>query len=391
MPGHALDEAVFWTAAALMLYTYAGYPLLLWLLARLRPRPEPADLPSQALPSLSVLVAVYNEEAVIEAKLDNLAALDYPADHVEFLVGSDGSTDRTEALVRARGLPNLRLWAHPARRGKAAVLNDLVPQARGDMLLFTDANSIIEPPAARRLARHFADERVGGVCGRLTLRRPAAGRPGRLVVDEASYWQFESQIKRWEGQLGILAAANGAIYAIRRALFRPFPTRPAVAEDLFLPAMVLGQNALVTFEPQAVAVEAAPADTRTELSRKARNGELAYNLVPHLLPLLAPWRGRVAWMLWSHKIIRWLAPFLLLALLAASLALWAIPFYRACLLAQLLGYASALAGYWLDARHRLPAWLSAPYYFAGGNTAMLVGFFRSLSRSTSGMWVRLGR
>src|SRR5262249_2067598 len=203
-------------------------------------------------------------------------------------------------------------------------------------------------------ARHFANPRVGGVCGRLMLRRQRVLPPGARVADEASYWQFESQLKRWDGQLGMLAAVNAAIYGIRRALFCPYPTRPAVTEDLFLGAMVLGQNAQVTFEPEAVALEAAPPDTRTELRRKARTGELAYNLVPHLLPLLAPWRGRVAarvaWMLWSHKIIRWLTPFLLLALLAASLALWDVPVYRACLLAQMLAYAGALAGYWLEAR-----------------------------------------
>jgi|SRR5579859_7671687 len=390
MPAVVLAMAVFWTSVALILYTYAGYPLILWLLTRGRRPPELPEPETTALPFLSVLVAVHNEETVITAKLANCAALDYPASQIEFLFGSDGSDDRTEALIRAGTRPNVKLFAYAIRRGKSAVLNDLVTQAQGGILLLTDANSMLEPLAARRLARHFQDPRVGAVCGRLRLTRPRA-LASQLIADESSYWQFESLVKRLEGDLGLLAAANGAIYAIRREFYRQLPTRPAVSEDLYLPAMVLAQGARVTFEPRAVATETASRDTRAELSRKARNGELASNLIPHLLPLLAPWRGRVAWMLWSHKIIRWAVPFLLLALLLASAALWFIPFYRVCLLLQMLTYAGALAGYWLEGRRNLPAWLSLPYYFVGSNLALLVGFGRSLVRSTSGAWARVGR
>jgi len=390
MPAVVLALGVFWASVALILYTYAGYPLVLWLLTR---GPRPPELPepaATALPFLSVLVAAHNEEAVITAKLENCAALDYPASRIEFLFGCDGSDDRTEALIRAGAQPNVKLFAYAIRRGKSAVLNDLVTQARGEILLLTDANSMLEPLAARRLARHFQDARVGAVCGRLRLTRPRAPA-SQLIADESSYWRFESLVKQLEGDLGLLAAANGALYAIRRELYRQLPTRRAVPEDMYLAAMVLAQRARVTFEPRAVATEAALTDTRAELRRRARNGELAANLVPHLLPLLVPWRGRLAWMLWSHKIIRWAVPFLLLALLAASAAQWSSPFYRACLLLQALTYAGALAGYWLDARQHLPAWLSLPYYFAGSNLALLVGFGRSLARSTSGAWARVGR
>jgi biofilm PGA synthesis N-glycosyltransferase PgaC len=390
MPVVVLAMVLFWVAGALIVYTYCGYPLVLLFMTRTQRRPEPLELADAALPSLSVVVAVHNEEAVIEAKLDNCAAFDYPAGQLEFLFGSDGSDDRTESLIQAHAAPNVRLFSFAGRRGKTAIINDLVPQARGEILVFTDANSMFEPIAARRLARHFQDPRVGGVCGRLVLSRayvPASW----LMADEASYWRFETLIKRLEGDLGLLVAANGAIYAICRGLFRRLPTRPVVNEDMFLATTLLAQNVFVTFEPNAVAHETASNDTRAELRRKIRMAELSYNLIPHLLPLLAPWRGRVAWMLWSHKIIRWMVPFLLLVMLGASLALWSIGFYRLCLALQLAMYAAALIGYWLEARRRLPVWLSIPYYFVGSNVALLVGFIRSLSRPTSGAWTRVGQ
>jgi glycosyltransferase involved in cell wall biosynthesis len=390
MPVTLLAMTLFWVAAALIGYTYCGYPLVLLVMAGRRRRPEPPDLPDRALASLSVLVAVYNEEAVIEAKLQNCAAFDYPAGQIEFLFGSDGSDDRSASLIRAHLAPNVRLFSFAGRRGKSAIINDLVAHAQGEILVFTDANTLFEPPAARRLARHFQDPRVGAVCGRLILDRPRA-RASRVLADETSYWKFETLIKRLEGDLGLLAAANGAIYALRRSLFRPLPTRPAVSEDIFLPALVLVQRSLVTFESKAAAHETASHNTLADLRRKARNAELAYNLVPHLRPLLVPSAGRVAWMLWSHKIIRWLAPFLLLIVLGSSLALWSILFYRLCLLLQLAMLAGALFGYWFDTRRQLPAWLSLPYYFVGVNVALLVGFFRSMSRSTNGAWARVGR
>jgi len=390
MLGIVLATVLFWTAAALIAYTYAGYPLLLFLVAGRRPRPEPPDLTDAALPSLSVIVAAYNEERVIEGKLADCAAFDYPAGKLEFLFGSDGSDDSTESLIQATAASNVRLFRFAGRRGKLAVINDLVPHSRAEILVFTDANTLFDPQAARRLARHFQDPCVGGVCGRLVLGR-AHPPASRMVADDATYWQFETLIKRLEGNLGLLVAANGANYAIRRTLFCPLPTRPAVSEDMFLPAQVLIQNLLMTFEPKAVAHETASHNTRAELRRKARNAELAYNLVPHLWPLLVPSAGRVAWMLWSHKILRWLVPFLLLIVLGSSLALSSILFYRVCLLLQLATAAGALLGYWLDTRLQLPAWLSLPYYFVGGNVALLVGFFRSLSRSTNGAWARVGR
>jgi len=388
-----LLAALFWGMGGLIVYTYLGYPALLWALARLRPRPPMAHLPDDAVPTATVIVAAHNEAGLIAAKLANGAALDYPAGKLDFLYGSDGSTDATEALIRQLGGPNVRLCVFAPRRGKAQVLNDLAPQARGEVLIFTDANTLFDPAAARRLVRHFVDPRVGGVCGRLVLHRPEAppGQAPLAEADEGLYWRYENKIKGWEGQLGILSAASGAIYAVRRELFRPLPNGRLISDDLLIAAGVLAQGRAFTFEPEAVAFEALADETRDALRRKIRVGEAAYNVIPHIWPLLMPWRGGVAWMFWSHKMVRWAVPFLLLGLLAVSVALWPHPVYGLALAAQLAGYAAAALGYWLEARGRRPGWLSFPYYFAGANLALLLGFLRSVARPTGPAWRRHGR
>ena len=383
---------LFWIAAALIVYTYFGYVLLVALAARLARSPLAVTAAPAAwqLPFVTLVVAAYNEEAVIQAKLANCAALDYPAGRLELLFGSDGSTDSTETLIRAAAPANLRLLAYPVRRGKAVVTNDLIQQARGEILVFTDANTFLEPESVRRLAQHFQDPGVGGVCGRLVLSRALESR-GAGLGDEVAYWNYESTLKRLEGKLGLTMAANGAIYAIRERLFRPLPTRRLIADDLLIPAAVISQGYAMTFEPHAVAHERTATSTRAELARKIRIAEMAYNSIPFIWPLLLPQRGRVAWMLWSHKLIRWAVPFLLLAMLGSALVLWPISFYRIVLLLQAGVYAAALIGYWLEERRRLPVWLSLPYYFAGANLALLLGFWRSLAHPSGGTWERTGR
>lgn len=379
-------KLLFWACAGLIVYTYCGYPLLLWIFTR-RARRE--ALPrAEDLPFVSVLIAAYNEAAVLPAKLVNGAALDYPAERLEFLYGSDGSDDATGDLIRAQG-GNVHLHEYPARQGKAAVLNKLAPHARGEILVFTDANSMFEPDAVRQLVRHFQDPRVGGVCGRLVLQQ--RGGRGGSEADETLYWRYESWIKAWEGQLGLLAAANGGIYAVRKPLFQPLPTNRLVMDDLIIGSRVLLQGYQVTFASEAVARESVAPDRRTELRRKIRISEGVFNLWPQLWPLLLPWQGARAWMFWSHKVLRWMVPLLLMGALAASFGLWREPFYGAALLAQMAFYAAAALGAWLETRGHHPGWLSFPYYFTGANLALVLGFARSLARSNRPTWARLGR
>lgn len=379
---------IFWICLGLITYTYALYPALLALAHRWRgKRPGPALAAAGApVPRVSVLVAAYNEADIITEKVQNSLRLDYPADRIEFLFGSDGSDDGTTALLEACPEPRVRAFAFP-RRGKAATLNDLAVQARGEILVFSDANSLFEPQAVGRLVSHFADPRVGGVCGRLVLRTPGQPQAG----GESLYWRYETAVKRLEGELGILASANGAIYAIRRALYRPLPIHTRVADDLIVGARVLQQGQAMTFEQEAVAHETTAESIRLDLERKIRVAEISFNALPHIVDLLAPRYGLAAWMLWSHKLLRWAVPGLLLGLAASSAGLWRRPFYRLAGWGQAALYAAALAGAWLEQHRPLPRWIAVPYYFVGANLALLLGALRAARGSGQATWTRTGR
>lgn len=382
---------VFWCAAGAMAYTYALYPALLFVLVWLRPRALDGNSAAAVLPTVSLLVAAYNEAPVILRKLRNCELLDYPASQLEIIFGSDGSDDGTADILQSAGLPaHMRLISFSERRGKPAVLNDLVLAARGELLVFSDANSMFDANALRELVRPFAAAAVGGVCGELRLERPATEH-GAGAANESLYWRYETFIKRLEGRLGILAAANGAIYAIRRSLYRPLPVQRLTSDDLVIGARVLQQGSQMVFAPHAIAREEATSTIREELRRRVRVGEAGFNALAELWPLLLPQRGSVAWMLWSHKILRWAVPGLLVLLLAASVALGRQAFYQVVLGMQLAAYLAAAAGYAVEPHTRLPGWLTFPYFFAGSNLATLLGLWRSLRRSGNRAWARTGR
>ncbi len=378
----AFLEVVYWGSLGLIMYTYAGYPLLVRWMARWA---APRRSVGSARPIVSVVVAAYNEQAVIADKIDNCLALEYPSSQIEFLFGSDGSDDGTDAMLARPPDPRIRFQRFE-RRGKAATLNDLVPLARGEVLVFSDANSLFEPDAILQLVQHFSDASVGGVCGKLILHT-ADGAP----APESLYWRLESAIKADEGRLGVLASANGAIYAIRRDLFRPLPTGRRIADDLVIGAGVLNQGRRMLFEPAAIAREQTSPHPGLELQRKIRVGEIAYNAIPELLPLLHPRRGLVAWSLWSHKILRWAVPLLLIAVFVANTLLLGPLWAWLSWLAQVSLYLTAAVGHGLAGQAgRLP-WLMVPYYFVGANLALLIGLYRALTQRGGGAWARTGR
>ena len=222
-----MATVAFWAAALLLAQTYFLYPLWLLLLSRLRPAWRGTQAGPGAWPTVSLVVAAHDEASCIEEKLCNSLALDYPPDRLEVLIGSDGSIDGTDALVRAYPDPRVQLSAAP-RAGKTSVLNRCIPAARGEVVVLSDANTRIEPGALKALVRHFADPEVGAVCGRLQLYNPT-----RAEYEESAYWKYESWLKAMEGTQGAVVGANGGLYALRRELFRPLPPS-TIVDDLSL-------------------------------------------------------------------------------------------------------------------------------------------------------------
>ncbi len=386
-PLQIIAVVVFWACAAGVFYAYVGYPVLIWRLARWFGRPVTPPAPTDdELPTVSLLIAAYNEEAVIEERLRNALAMDYPPGKIEIVVASDGSSDRTPEIVRGYADRGVRLLDYRQRRGKAAVLNSAFAELHGDVVLLSDANTYTDTPALRQLVRWFADPAVGVVCGWLVLTDPDTGRN----VDSL-YWKYETFLKRCDGRLGALLGANGAIYALRREVYVPIPTE-TIVDDFVIPLLArLRTGCALVYDGEAVAREETPRDVGAEFHRRSRIGAGGFQSLGLLWRLLNPRQGWVAFTFLSHKVMRWLCPFFLLGLLASNLVLFATPFFSVALLAQFAFYlASLLAGLAPPELKSLRP-LRLTTMFTSMNAALFVGFLRWLRGTQKGAWRRTAR
>ncbi len=369
----------FWLSFGTLLYIYAGYPLLVWGLARLFGRePRKADI----TPAVSLLLPVYNEEAYIEQKLRNSLALDYPKDKLEIVVASDGSTDRTNALVKRFEARGVRLLAVSDNIGKSAVLSRAVPLLRADIVVFSDATITLAPDAIRRLVRSFADPSVGAVSAAYRLD-PAADLRSQ---GEGLYWRYESFIKRQESRLHSVIGAHGPCHAIRKPLFARLETTQ-INDDYLIPMRVITQGYRVVYDPEVVVGEHELVSVGGEFARRRRIAAGNCQQMVALARLLHPRHGWVAFCFFSHKVLRTLAPAFLICLLVSSARLPA-PGAALALGLQGLFYGSALAGYACQRRGKTIRWLAPPLYFCLGNLAMLAGLYRYCFHRHRLVWER---
>jgi cellulose synthase/poly-beta-1,6-N-acetylglucosamine synthase-like glycosyltransferase len=379
--------AVFWVCLALVFYTYIGYLLLVWFLARVFSRQAaPEAVSDQDLPAVSLVIAAYNEETVIEERARNALATDYPVDKLEIVFGLDGCTDHTAAILRRFQDRGIRLLDYPQRRGKATVLNETIAEAAHPIVLLSDANTEIDPRAVRKLVRWFQDPRVGVVCGHVILRDHQSGRN----VDSL-YWKFETLLKEYEGRLGALLGANGPIYAIRRDLYVPISPE-TVVDDFVLPLLIKLQfGCAIIYDREAVAHEDTPPDVMSEFHRRARIGAGGFQSIGMLWQLLDPRQGWIAFTFFSHKVLRWLCPFFLIGLLASSASLWVNAFFRWALLAQVAFYGLSLLAAVAPKGVKLPKPVRLMTMFTSMNAALLVGFVRWLGKGQQAAWRRTTR
>jgi cellulose synthase/poly-beta-1,6-N-acetylglucosamine synthase-like glycosyltransferase len=380
---------VFWGSAACLLYSYLLYPLIVWVAAKLAADQVRPDLPSETdLPRVSLLIAAFNEEAVIAARLRDALAIDYPRELLEIVIASDGSTDATARIVREEAVrsPQVRLIDYPVRSGKTSVLNRAIAELSGDIVVLSDANTATDSQAVKNLVRWFSRPDVGVVCGQLLLVDPKDGRNA-----DSLYWRYENFLKTCEGRLGALLGANGGIYAIRRQLFRPVPPDTLV-DDFFIPlAVKLRTGCRIVYEPGARAIEETPVDIQAEFTRRARIGAGGFQAIARLWPLLNPARGWLALSFFSHKVLRWFGPFFLMALLAANLVLLGDGLFRIMLAVQSLFYMLAAVGSRAPGTGPAARLARLPALFTGVNLALLAGFFRWLRGSQGGVWKRTTR
>lgn len=366
----------FWCLAALIAFVYLGYPLVLVLLGWRRV-PAVRSTPPY-MPSASLIVAAYNEEQALPAKLANSSELSYPREKLDIIVFSDGSTDNTDAIVRASKDERVRLLRIEGRKGKTHCQNRAAEVARGDILVFSDGNSMYERDALLRIVDRFADPQVGCVCGELRYVREQ-----QSVEGETLYWRYEQLLKRGESRVSSLIAANGAIYAVRRDIF--VPLNDSATSDFVEPLKILLKGYRVVYEPSAVAWEATSADALSELQRRTRIVTRCVRSLTrdrHLLGLLNPYRhGAISVQLWFHKVLRWFSGFLLPPVLVLNILLLGSGLLYAVTLGfQVLFYSLALLGFAAETLFKRQA-RGVPhiaYYFCLSCYGMACGLVRGL-------------
>ena len=389
----------FWVCFFLIAYVYAVYPVLLALaactLGRLR---KQVKAPVAELPSVTVLIAAYNEEATIANKLENTLALDYPCDKLQIIVAADGSTDRTIEVVRRYAARGIELSFSPARQGKMAAINHAMASARGDVVILSDANNTFGRGVAREMVALFADASVGAVSGAKVI---LAG-DGVLGDSEGLYWRYESRIKIWETKIGSCAGVSAEIFALRRRLFEP-PPENIINDDYYIAADLIRRGHRVVYAPEARSFERISASPKDEITRRARIFAGRYQalmLAGRLLPLNRP---LVAWELISHQYMRTLLPMAMLGAVLANLIAVIHPAASGGLLAmapplswtalwlQLGFYGMALAGARLEGKASRLKLLYIPTFLVNSNWAGLIGLVGFLSGRQTTLWARAQR
>jgi cellulose synthase/poly-beta-1,6-N-acetylglucosamine synthase-like glycosyltransferase len=378
-------EALFWTAAGLLVFVYAGYPALVASIARVRPNPP---RPAEITPAVTIVIAAYNEARVIAATLRNKLQLDYPKDRLQIVVVSDGSTDGTDDIVQGfvdRGIQYLR---QEPRNGKTAALNRAVELATGEIVVFSDANSIYAPQALRRLVAVFADTRVGYATGSLAYQTEG----GSLSADGCgTYMRYENAIRRAETRVGSVVGVNGGLDAVRRSLYAPM--LPHDLPDLVLPLRVIESGSRVVYVPEALFAEPALTASRDEYRMRVRVALRSLWTLYDMHHLLSLRRyGFYAFQLWAHKVLRYLAPiFIFLAAVTSFVLAPTSPVYAIAAALQVLFALAALAGFAAERNGRGAGLLYVPFYFALVNVAALHALWRFLKKERHHLWIpRLG-
>jgi cellulose synthase/poly-beta-1,6-N-acetylglucosamine synthase-like glycosyltransferase len=370
----------YWISVAALVYVYVGFSMLIVVLGfvlRRKVKKSPIE------PTVSVIVAAYNEERGIGDRIENLLSLDYPRQKLEIIIVSDGSTDRTNEITagyESKGITLLKL----SRRGKIFALREAVSMARGDILVFSDANSYFKPDAVSRLVPNFADKKVGGVCGnQIYIKSENIASDG-----ENLYWRYDKWLKARESDTGSIVSADGAIYAIRRHLFR-MPGSTAVTDDFALSTAVIEQGYRLVFEKEAIAYEKTAPQVKDEFGRKVRIINRGIRGVILRKKLLNPFRyGIYSLILFSHKFFRRLVPFFLIALFLANLVLLhSGVYFLSTGLAQIAFYTLAFTGLVLqNTRLRKFKLIYIPFHFCLLNAAAFVAVMKILHGERIEFW-----
>jgi poly-beta-1,6-N-acetyl-D-glucosamine synthase len=386
-----LTSTFFWIGLIVISYTYVGYGLVIYLLSKLKSQPKRVTrMPDKDLPGVTLLVAAYNEEQCIEDKIANTLNLDYPKDKLSVFIVTDGSTDNTPDIVKK--FHAVKLFHDLQRKGKIHAVNRVMKHVTTPIVIFSDANTLLNGTAIKNIVRHYQDETVGGVAGEKRIYKNA--EDDASGSGEGFYWKYESFLKQKDAIVYSIVGAAGELFSIRTALYRE-PEENIIIEDFFLSMSICAEGYRFMYEPDAYALETASASVEEEWKRKVRICAGGYQAMVKLKHLLNPFRyGILSFQYISHRVLRWtLAPFFLPVVFLANiwLAFTGPDLYTFTLAGQILFYLFALAGYVFRNQRISIGGFFIPYYFMVMNLSVYAGFVRYIKGKQSVVWEKARR
>ena len=373
-------QIIFWFAVAALFYVYAGYPLLVYLVSLISPK----KIKRTAFePQVTILITAYNEEKAIRAKIENTLAVDYPKNKLEILVASDGSTDKTDEIVKEYASKGVKLFRQEGRVGKTYTQNKAVEQATGEIILFSDATTDYQPDVLREILPNFADETIGCAAGKLIYVDSTASNVGKGAK---SYWNYETFLKESESKACSLIGASGCLYAVRKLAYKPMYAE--ACSDFLICTVVYEQGLRSIYEPKAVCFEATNRQTDKEMKMRVRVISQTFTDLWRNRKMMNPFRsGFYAVELISHKVLRYAVPLFLLLIFAANAVLMRDSiFYEIIFLLQIAFYFLAFLGWLIEKTGAKIGVFAIPHYFVLTNLASVFGFYKFLRGERYATW-----
>jgi len=374
-----MAEIIFWLTLGIIFYTYFGYPLfILFLSLFINHKIKKGAIE----PTVTILITAYNEEKNIAGKLQNTLSLDYPKGQLEIIVASDASEDHTDEIVKEFAGQGVTLHRVEGRVGKTETQNQTVKIAKGDIIIFSDATTKYKKDAIRKIVRNYNDPSIGAVSGRYEYVNPTEAPVGLGTI---LFWKYENSVKSRQTQIKTVTGCCGCIYSVRRSLYEPL--RRDIISDLVEPLKILEKGYRIAFEPEAIAYEETTETSGEEFGMRVRVISRGMYGLWHMRTLFNPFKyGFVMFQLFSHKVLRWMIPFLLPILLISNLFLMGYPFYALTFVAQVLFYIGAIGGYLLDKMGKKAKLLALPLYYCVVNAASVAAFFRTIFGKKAVVW-----
>jgi cellulose synthase/poly-beta-1,6-N-acetylglucosamine synthase-like glycosyltransferase len=386
-----LSIYLFWVCLILLFYTYVGYAIAVYVLAKLgRPRPSPQLQQTAELPGVTMVIAAYNEAAIIGRKIEDCLALDYPRERLSIYIVTDGSTDGTPKI--AGSFSEVKVFHEVMRKGKIHAVNRVMKFVTTPVTVFCDANTFLNSQSIRLIVKHYQDPSVGGVAGEKRIFKKEADSASGS--GEGLYWKYESFLKKKDAEISSVVGAAGELFSIRTELYEA-PAEDIIIEDFYLSLRIVGRGFRFEYEPEAYAIETASASVHDEWKRKVRICAGAFQAIPKLLFLLNPFRyGLFSFQYFSHRILRWtLAPLSLLLLVVSNaiLAWHGQMIYQLFFVLQASFYLLAFLGYLVRDKEVSIKGFFVPYYFVLMNASVFAGFLRHITGGQTVLWDKAER